>query len=79
MVFVVVKFVVQQPQDLHEIDELLKTLSRPVHRVRVFVMQEGRALDILLEGNMLLVDKAVARGWGLTPGWHTLLWNVERG
>ncbi|MDF3310007.1 7-carboxy-7-deazaguanine synthase QueE [Rhodococcus sp. T2V] len=79
MASVVFKFVVQKPEDLDEIDELLKTLSRPVHPARVFVMPEGMTADIILEGSRLLVDKVVARGWGLTPRWHTLLWNDERG
>ncbi|MCZ1075608.1 7-carboxy-7-deazaguanine synthase QueE [Rhodococcus sp. A5(2022)] len=79
MMSVVFKFVVQQPEDLNEIDELLKTLSWPVHPARVFVMSEGRTPDMILKGSRLLVDQVVARGWGLTPRWHTLLWNDERG
>ncbi|MDV8008956.1 7-carboxy-7-deazaguanine synthase QueE [Rhodococcus sp. IEGM 1318] len=73
------KFVVQKPEDLDEIDELLAALSRPIHPSQMWVMAEGNASDVILERSRLLVDEVIARGWGLTPRWHTLLWNDEQG
>jgi 7-carboxy-7-deazaguanine synthase len=73
------KFVVQQANDLLEAAALLDRLDRPVEPCRVFVMAEGIDAQVVLERSRALIDDVVARGWGLTPRWHTLLWGDERG
>ncbi len=75
----VFKFVVQQAPDILETAALLDRLSRIVEPSRVFVMAEGIDAQTVLERSRALVDDVVARGWGLTPRWHTLLWGDERG
>lgn len=73
------KFVVQSLSDLDEIAGLLGELSTPVVQERVFVMAQATASGPLIAKSKELVDAVVARGWALTPRWHILLWDDERG
>ncbi|MEH3140259.1 MAG: 7-carboxy-7-deazaguanine synthase QueE [Mycobacterium kyogaense] len=73
------KFVVQDSADLREIETLLNKLSVLVPPERVYVMAQGSSGTTVLERSRSIVDDVVARGWSLTPRWHTLLWNDERG
>jgi 7-carboxy-7-deazaguanine synthase len=73
------KFVIEDPCDLDEVTDLLGKLSVPVSPDRVFIMAEGAASSLLLKRSRELADAVVARGWGLTPRWHVLLWDDERG
>lgn len=73
------KFVVEGLSDLDEVANLLGKLSVAVPSHRVFVMAQGTTSDLVLKRSRELNDAVVARGWGLTPRWHTLLWNNEHG
>lgn len=75
----VFKFVAREPSDLDEAAELLSQLSPFVEPSRVFVMAEGTDAKTVLERSRTLVEPTTARGWGLTPRWHVLLWGNERG
>jgi organic radical activating enzyme len=73
------KFVAEDLSDLDEVAALLSKLTVPVSADRVFVMAQGTTGSALLQRSRTLADAVVARGWGLTPRWHSLLWNDERG
>lgn len=73
------KFVVERVEELDEIAEILGQLSLPVSPERVFVMAQGVDAETVLARSRDLVDAVVARGWGLTPRWHTFLWGDEPG
>lgn len=73
----VFKFVVEQASDLDEVADLVVDLGIP--GARVFVMAQGTSGADVLRISRDLVDAVAARGWGLTPRWHTLLWGVQPG
>jgi hypothetical protein len=73
------KFVAQSPSDLDEIAGLLNDLSVPVAPERVFIMAQATASGPLLAKSRESVDAVVVRGWALTPRWHILLWDYQRG
>jgi 7-carboxy-7-deazaguanine synthase len=69
------KFVVQEPGDLNEIQELVDAYDlRPV-----WVMPEGTDSTTVLTRMRLLADPVLTRGWHLSPRLHTLLWENDRG
>jgi 7-carboxy-7-deazaguanine synthase len=71
------KFVVEKVADLSEVAELVADLG--LADSRVFVMAQGTTGEEVLRRSRELVEEVAARGWGLTPRWHTLLWADERG
>ena len=71
------KFVVEQVSDLDEVATIISSVG--VEPSRVFVMAEGTTADAVLGLSRDLVDAVVARGWNMTPRWHTLLWGDEPG
>ena len=73
----VFKFVVEQSSDLEEVAELVGALGLP--GARVLVMAQGTSGAQVLRRSRELVDAVTARGWGLTPRWHTFLWEDARG
>lgn len=73
------KFVACTIDDLAEAAAILDQLEPPVDPSRVMVMAEGTDTYQVLERSRDLVDAVVARGWGMTPRWHSLLWGDERG
>lgn len=73
------KFVARTLEDLDEAARMLDELDERVHPSRVMVMAEGTQPQQILERSRGLVEAVVARGWGMTPRWHTLLWGDERG
>lgn len=73
------KFVARTVDDLAEAAGILHQLDEEIDPSRVMVMAEGTEPLEILERSRELVEAVVARGWGLTPRWHTLLWGDERG
>lgn len=73
----VFKFVTEQVEDLDQVNAIVTLLG--VEASRVFVMAQGTTTDGVLTASRDLIDAVVARGWGLTPRWHTLLWGDEPG
>ncbi len=71
----VFKFVVDAPDDLAEIEELVRRYElRPV-----YVMPQGTTAQEVLAGMRWLSDAALARGWNLSTRLHVLLWGDRRG
>jgi 7-carboxy-7-deazaguanine synthase len=73
----VFKFVVVEPSDLAEVDELAARYGLPAERV--LLMPEGRSPSQLQERSRWLVNEACQRGYRFTPRLHVLLWGDERG
>lgn len=73
----VFKFVVAALGDLEEVAQIVDLAD--VTPERVFVMAEGTDADTVLRRSRDLADDVFARGWSLTPRWHTLLWGDARG
>jgi organic radical activating enzyme len=69
------KFVVQEPDDLDEIQELVGTYG--LHPV--WVMPEGTDSSTVLARMRMLADPVLARRWNLSTRLHTLLWENDRG
>jgi len=71
------KFVVSSPQDLKEVDELVK--HHNIIRSRVMIMPEGTSAEATIEHARSFVDQVTMRGYGLTFRSHILLWEDEKG
>ncbi|GAA5111007.1 7-carboxy-7-deazaguanine synthase QueE [Haloechinothrix salitolerans] len=69
------KFVVQAPDDLDEIQELVGAYD--LHPV--WVMPEGTDSSTVLARMRMLADPVLARRWNLSTRLHTLLWENDRG
>lgn len=73
------KFVVRNPSDFNEIDNIVKECQIPINRVQV--MPEGTDMDSITVGARSIIEEALKRGYGLTFRTHILLWpkdNVDR-
>lgn len=69
------KFVVTDVADLDEIVVLAEEFGlRPV-----WVMPQGTTPTAVLDGQRMLAEAVLARGWNLTTRLHILLWGDERG
>jgi organic radical activating enzyme len=71
------KFVMRDPSDFDEIDELVSIAGVDPHRV--MVMPEGVTAEKNMKIAKTLVDGAVHRGYGLSYRTHILLWKDVRG
>jgi organic radical activating enzyme len=71
------KFVMRDPSDFAEIDEIVNIAGVDPHRV--MVMPEGVTAEKNMEIAKTLVDGATERGYGLTYRTHILLWKDVRG
>lgn len=71
------KFVVCEPSDMEEIDEIVEAVG--IESDKVWIMGEGRSIDEV-EGHAhnVLID-VLERGWNLTTRLHVLLWGDRRG
>ncbi|MFB7255130.1 7-carboxy-7-deazaguanine synthase QueE [Streptomyces nojiriensis] len=69
------KFVISGPDDFDE----AATLVEELRLSEVWVMPEGTASDVVLEGMRKIAQEALERGWHLSPRLHVLLWEDERG
>ena len=72
------KFVVQSPSDLLEIDELLAELP-PVPPEKVLLMPMGVTREELVERSSWLAGLCLGRGWRLCPRLHIELYGNTRG
>jgi organic radical activating enzyme len=71
------KFVMRDPADFDEIDELVKIAGVKPHQV--MVMPEGVTAEKNMAIAKTLVDGAVERGYGISYRTHILLWKDVRG
>lgn len=71
------KFVVSSPEDLSEIEELLK--NHPIRSSRVILMPEGRSCEVLDERAKWLADCCRDRGFRYGERLHVRLWGDKRG
>lgn len=71
------KFVVTEPLDLVEVDEIVAGVGIPDRQV--MIMPEGTTTAALLDTGRLVADAVTARGWGLCLRTHILLWSDVRG
>lgn len=71
------KLVAEEVGDLEEAAQVVADLG--VASSKVFVMAQGTTGADVLRRSRELVDAVATRGWALTPRWHTMLWDDERG
>jgi organic radical activating enzyme len=71
------KFVVTCPDDLNEIESIVRQCE--IDANKVYLMPEGTSAETLLQIMPMLVPEATKRGWAITPRLHVLLWGDERG
>lgn len=71
------KFVIADPKDLLDVEELITTVRLP--RDRVILMPEGIDIESLLTKSRWLVDVCKERGFRFTPRLHILLFGNRRG
>ena len=71
------KFVVSQPEDLREIQEIAGALSAPASQV--MLMPEGVEPQALSERSRWLVEVCKEHGYRFSPRLHIDLWGQKRG
>lgn len=71
------KFVVSEPGDLDEVDQLADTFG--IDPAKLWIMPEGTTVADLLLRARRLTDDVLARGWNFTLRSHTLIWGADRG
>ncbi len=71
------KFVVTEPEDLAEIETILKETN--ADRRKVVLMPEGTSTEALYERSLWLVDLCKQERFRYSPRLHIDLWNNERG
>jgi len=64
------KFVIESPSDLDEVDQLLASVARDLPPHRVLVMPKGTTPDALRRHQHVLVDLCKARGYRFAPRLH---------
>ena len=72
------KFVMDKPEDLQEIQELLKHFPS-LTMEDVFLMPQARSRDEFLEKSLMLVDLALKYNLRYTPRLQTMFWGDKRG
>lgn len=73
-----IKFVIQKPEDLDEVQELLARL-RNWRREDVLLMPEGNNPQLLAERSLWLVEQCQTLGYCFAPRLHVMLWGNRRG
>ncbi|MDG6981206.1 MAG: 7-carboxy-7-deazaguanine synthase QueE [Nitrososphaerota archaeon] len=71
------KFVICEPNDIVEVEELISSYNLP--RERVLLMPEGADAEALSERGKWLVEVCKQRGFRFTPRLHILLFGNRRG
>lgn len=71
------KFVIEAPQDLDEVEEIVTQYL--VSRNRVLLSPQGTDAQTLRERSSWLVDECVNRGYRFSPRLHIMIWGDERG
>nr|WP_298859961.1 7-carboxy-7-deazaguanine synthase QueE [uncultured Gimesia sp.] len=72
------KFVVDQPEDMHEIEEYLDRYPE-IDRARVYLMPQGTTAEMLAERMQWLEPAAKQMGCQVTRRMHIELWGNVRG
>lgn len=71
------KFVAQHPEDLDEVDAIVKTIG--IYPREVWIMPEGTRSEILRDRLPHLIPAALRRGYSISPRLHIDAWGTERG
>lgn len=71
------KFVVSDPSDLREVEDLVARMQLSPNRV--WIMPEGRSIDVLNRREKFLALAALERGYNFTTRLQVRLWGDERG
>ena len=71
------KFVVQSPEDLHEVRALVSELGAPPERV--ILMPEGVTTEVLRERSLWIAEACKAEGFRFSPRLHVDLYGNRRG
>lgn len=71
------KFVVCNEADFEEIEEIVREVRIPRHRI--YVMPEGISSEVQTGRMQFLVDEVIKRRWNLTPRLHVMIWANKRG
>lgn len=71
------KFVVQDPQDLSQIDQIVDRCK--LDQSKIIIMPEGANQEAIKQHALMVVDDVKMRGWRLLPRLHVALWGAERG
>jgi 7-carboxy-7-deazaguanine synthase len=71
------KFVVTVPEDLAEIEDIVRTTGAP--SARVILMPEGTDAQTLAERSRWLVEICKEKGYRFSPRLHIDLWGQRRG
>lgn len=72
----VLKFVLQDPSELEQVDEIRHLAG--FSSGRVWLMPEGATAAEQTQLQGAIADAALSRGYNFTPRLHTLLWGHER-
>lgn len=70
------KFVVQDPKDFEEIDEIVKDAA--LDQSKIIIMPEGSIQEDIRKHGLMVVDEVKARDWRLIPRLHIILWGNRR-
>lgn len=70
------KFVVQDPKDFKEIDEIVQDTE--LDRSKIIIMPEGSTHEEIRKHGLMVVEDVKQRGWRLMPRLHVALWGAER-
>lgn len=71
------KFVICEPDDLAEVEDLISTYKIP--RERVLLMPEGMDVETLADRGKWLIEICKQQGFRFTPRLHILLFGNRRG
>jgi 7-carboxy-7-deazaguanine synthase len=71
------KFVIADPQDLAELEEMREVLQAP--RGKVLLMPEGTNAETIRQRGLWLAETCKERGYRFSPRLHVDLWGNKRG
>jgi 7-carboxy-7-deazaguanine synthase len=72
------KFVVEKPADILEIEDILLKLEMHIDPSEVCLMPEGVDVETLQSRTKWIADAAVKRGWRFTPRLHIMMFGKNR-
>lgn len=71
------KFVVTQPADFDEIEEMIHSVN--IQPWKVYIMAEGEKTEDQIEKMKWVAPMAIEKGYNFSPRLHTLIWDTKRG
>jgi len=71
------KFVIADPQDLAEVDQMREVLEAP--RSQVLLMPEGSTAETIRQRALWLAEVCKEHGYRFSPRLHVDLWGDKRG